>query len=393
MLNYAIFLPLILFAVSPPPPVDLFTPTQNVKLLTEYFDKLIDTQNLGSVSETLTHADILRIGLVRAVAKYFKAKQQHEGGVYSSRRTVDLAKMDTVYARDVTELYKDYLSETEYNMLSSCNLELDRAISFISDSVASVDFDENYKDLPSAHFDAETFQESNQFVRDNIKSIGVLIKSKNFVTARKLIGVTLHTIQDFYAHSNWIEMNRTDINKEIGGERLLNDPPIAAPDDATCFGQNCTKQKIECGANLDDLYKLSSALNLNLPIKCPVIFYKCKNNVLTDKLTSGYYIDQKRRDGTPVVKPPHKGKCSHGGYLDLTSNDDSVGGINKDTAFYFLSPHAHLHLQAAQMAIRHTEHFFDNLRQQIGDKNFDELLELLHGEQSKVICFFRKLFS
>lgn len=382
----------LLVVLAAPAFVDLFTPTQNVKLLTEYFDKLIDTENLGSVSETLTHAEILRVGLVRAVAKYFKAKQLRDGAVYSSRRSVDLSKTDAVYAHDVTELYKDYLSETEYNMLASCNLELDRAISFIGDSVASVDFDDNYKDLPSAHFDAETFHESNQFVSDNIRSIVRLIKSKSYVTARKLIGVTLHTIQDFYAHSNWVEMNRTDINKEIGTDRLSR-PSVASADEPTCFGENCTKHTIECGANLDDLYKLSSALSLNLPIKCPVVFYKCKNNVLTSKLTSGYYVDQKRRDGTPVVKPPNKGKCSHGGYLDLTSNDDSVGGINKDTAFYFLSPHAHLHLQAAQLAIQHTEHFFDNLRQQVGDKNFDELLELLHGEQSKFVCFFRKLFS
>ena len=195
MVNFAVYLAVAMI-VARLGSVHLFTPTQNVKLLTEYFDKLIDKENLGSVSETMTHVDILRIGLVRSVSKYFKAKQLHDSGHFS-HRSVDLSKTDGIYARDVSELYKDYLSESEYKLLSTCDLELDSAINFIGNAVASVDFDENYKDLPSAHFDAETFEESNKFVNENTKNIIRLVKTKNFVTARKLIGITLHTIQDF----------------------------------------------------------------------------------------------------------------------------------------------------------------------------------------------------
>ena len=41
-----------------------------------------------------------------------------------------------------------------------------------------------------------------------------------------------------------------------------------------------------------------------------------------------------------------------------------------------LSPHANLHLKAAALAINHTELFFENIRQEIGDKEFANFLQL-----------------
>jgi hypothetical protein len=40
------------------------------------------------------------------------------------------------------------------------------------------------------------------------------------------------------------------------------------------------------------------------------------------------------------------------------------------------SPHAHLHLEAARLAILHTEHFFDEIRSKIGEKEFKKFLQL-----------------
>ena len=91
-----------------------------------------------------------------------------------------------------------------------------------------------------------------------------------------------------------------------------------------------------------------------------------------------YFVIQKIsiKDGTPVNKPVGLFKCSHGGVLDESSIFNSSGGINKDSGYTLLSPHANLHLKAAELAINHTELFFENIRQEIGDKEFANFLQL-----------------
>lgn len=51
-------------------------------------------------------------------------------------------------------------------------------------------------------------------------------------------------------------------------------------------------------------------------------------------------------------------------------------GINKDSGYYVFSPHADLHLTAANLAILHTENYFDMLRTSIGDTEFANFLNL-----------------
>lgn len=34
--------------------------------------------------------------------------------------------------------------------------------------------------------------------------------------ARFFLGQAMHTLQDFYAHSNWVELGHTDINEALG---------------------------------------------------------------------------------------------------------------------------------------------------------------------------------
>ena len=70
--------------------------------------------------------------------------------------------------------------------------------------------------MPYAHFDAETFYKSNERVIRFTDAIYEALNEKDYETARQLTGQVLHTIQDFYSHSNWVEMGKTEINKEIG---------------------------------------------------------------------------------------------------------------------------------------------------------------------------------
>ena len=43
---------------------------------------------------------------------------------------------------------------------------------------------------------------------------------------------------------------------------------------------------------------------------------------------------------------------------------------------YLFSPHADLHLKAAELAVNHTEFYFDLIRKKIGDKEFSKFLSL-----------------
>lgn len=114
-------------------------------------------------------------------------------------------------------------------------------------------------------------------------------------------------------------------------------------------------------------------------IKCPYSYYKCSGNIVVmNKLVSGFYVNQKLTDGTPVPKPDGTVmKCSHGGFIDTDSfTIQAFGGINKDAGFYIWSPHAHLHLDAAELAIRHTEFYLNEIRRNIGNNNFQEFLKI-----------------
>jgi hypothetical protein len=68
--------------------------------------------------------------------------------------------------------------------------------------------------------------------------------NKDLDQARGRIGDLLHTLQDFYSHSNWIEMGRTEINDRIGLQNEIGQ--IAGINQATCSSNGCTKIQAEC---------------------------------------------------------------------------------------------------------------------------------------------------
>ena len=74
------------------------------------------------------------------------------------------------------------------------------------------------------------------------------------------------------------------------------------------------------------------------------------------------------------IKPP--GKCSHGGVGDFTSDFNPVGGINKDTKSNRWSPHSYLHTQAADLAVRASIQFLQDIRNAVGDGLFAKFLDI-----------------
>ncbi|XP_019642535.1 PREDICTED: von Willebrand factor A domain-containing protein 7-like isoform X2 [Branchiostoma belcheri] len=193
------------------------------------------------------------------------------------------------------------------------------------------------------------FQEISRLFR---RCYGQVVSAARFYQA---------ALQDFYSHSNWVEMGHKEPNAGLAvpGADIGR---VAAPDTPTC--EDCSKT-------------------------LGFLWYKCEDNIRAELnqqglLTSGYSSNQKDLNGNPVNKPEGVGKCSHGGHFDGSKDIPAAGGINKDTKWSLFSPHSDLHNQAAQLAVKATEEFFRSIRTATGDAQFANFLNLNSGS---TLCF------
>lgn len=189
------------------------------------------------------------------------------------------------------------------------------------------------------HFDGENFAGGQYFIAEiNLPRVIAALGQANPASARFALGQAMHSLQDFYSHSNWVELGFTDPNPRLGKPGApLGD--VAEPVDATC---------VHCG--------VLGGLCLD-----------CMNNLVTSEITSGYY------GGRDKVKPASF-KCSHGGLFD-TSAELPGEGINKDSgALCELSPHFFLHDTAAALATRASVGFLHDVQALVTPAEFRLLL-------------------
>jgi von Willebrand factor A domain-containing protein 7 len=157
---------------------------------------------------------------------------------------------------------------------------------------ANADVDDNQVDA-HWHCDGESFEAA----RDRItllktQAIDALQGLNNAALARHRIGEALHTIQDFYAHSNWVELGNSAPNSD-----LIRGNPMTFASFSTPTCRECAVQD----GPVDPLTGIPSAFCSN---------WICDHN--TDgfnMLTSGYYFGENVPPaGTSI--PPFK--CHHG---------------------------------------------------------------------------------
>uniref|UniRef100_A0A3B5QJN2 von Willebrand factor A domain-containing protein 7-like n=1 Tax=Xiphophorus maculatus TaxID=8083 RepID=A0A3B5QJN2_XIPMA len=205
--------------------------------------------------------------------------------------------------------------------------------------------DKDYVLSPSHHCDDENITEGQFLITLGLTAVKASNKQQNSVLATSILGEILHTLQDFYSHTNWVEIGNTFPNANlIKGNADVG--KIAAKTRATC--RNCAGED-------------------------------CRNNILEDILkeqilTSGYF------SLNPFSTKP-KGKCSHGGSFDRTKGIEPTGGINKNSID---SEHGHLHSNAASMAIAATSELLEDVRSAAGDKGFLQMMGLFKG---RALCF------
>ncbi len=82
---------------------------------------------------------------------------------------------------------------------------------YVTQKVAETD--SLYYNIEKVHFDSETFFDGQlrlQEIRQNVRALAFV---GNFESAQEQLGQGLHSVEDFYAHSTWVEQNpsRTDV--------------------------------------------------------------------------------------------------------------------------------------------------------------------------------------
>ncbi|XP_061131553.1 von Willebrand factor A domain-containing protein 7 isoform X1 [Syngnathus typhle] len=204
--------------------------------------------------------------------------------------------------------------------------------------------DRNFVNSAPHHFNSEAFLEGRSLITKGMASIKANIRSGNFKAARETLGRVLHTLQDFYSHSNWVELGNTEpyvtlIRPDLPLENL------ADIDTATC--SDCTT---------------GTCPNPILP------------NILNGKkLTSGYM-------GVISAAKP-QGKCSHGGEADLSSTAVPRGGISKDER---RSDNVAFHNAAVNAATAASLQLLEDIRLTVGNNDF---LRLMGIARSSVVVF------
>lgn len=113
----------------------------------------------------------------------------------------------------------------------------------------SNDFNLLYKHFSNEQFSAgsvwlislkEQILDSLKVVTKKEKNEGTEARYGAGLKARQLLGQALHTVQDFYAHSNWIELGHIkDINKDLGRRQLCS-----YSDQIACANREETTAKI-----------------------------------------------------------------------------------------------------------------------------------------------------
>ncbi|XP_036372563.1 von Willebrand factor A domain-containing protein 7 [Megalops cyprinoides] len=275
-----------------------------------------------------THADITETAVLRVTADVCRAVAHAEGRSFSPRSS------------SAEDLLQECLGSARKGEVSAAKFKA--ALNQIYFQNGQIDRDFGSSDRH--HFSSEAFNGGRVIITMGVTNVKANIRHENFQAARENLGRVCHTLQDFYSHSNWIEMgHRSPYVNLIRPEMpILN---TADRDTPTC--RDCAEKT--CRDNI-------------LP------------QILTDRMLTSGYIGL-----TSPFKPA--GKCSHGGDRDLTSSRNPRGGISKDED---TSSHGYLHRAAADAAVSATVQLLEDIRAAAGDNNF---LRLMGITRSSVLCF------
>lgn len=310
--------------------------------------------------EPFTHERITRMALQRVLLDLLRDNMNVE----SDFDRLDAIPTEQLGGDDDTlaDLLRLHQNQTNVQLLE----QVKQAYEQIAEANRDMDKDDDddslvYSQNPEYHFDAERFFEANAQIVRHVELAVRAIRDDKYDEARKCCGRALHTVQDFYSHSSWLEMQPTPAQPHgrIGFPNAPDLFKVAPANMSTCVK--------ECAGGRCDNYLDQEALSKGY-------------------LTSGYFEHTAHgphnsdHRSLNVPKPPAQSalKCSHGAEYDVSRTRDPIGGINKDfnaaTCSFFafktidLSPHYTWHKKAALMAVEESYVFLRRLRNQVDNE-------------------------
>ncbi|KAL8706492.1 MAG: hypothetical protein Q9201_000477 [Fulgogasparrea decipioides] len=217
---------------------------------------------------------------------------------------------------------------------------------------AQVDAPVGYQ--PREHFDNEQFNAGQALLNQRRTEAKKALEAGDAAEARNAVGKALHTLQDFYAHSNWVEMH-------VAKGAALDIYPGLGTSDTVHLADNDTSATSCIACN-----PLTGPAFPSSPFSaCP----DCDANLATEELTSGYFKE-------PDLTAPKGVKCAHGGRAEaLFSDPRPFPGINKDSMACDFSPHFKRHSDAVQLSKAATRAYFEQIRNDVTPSQ----LKLLFG--------------
>ncbi|MFT7819351.1 von Willebrand factor A domain-containing protein 7-like [Arapaima gigas] len=180
-------------------------------------------------TSSLSHGDITEMAVLRKTAEVCRDLALAEGRPFGL--TIDSS---LTASRVLSACFPD----SDPSLLS--DLKFKAVIIAIYTSNWAVDLGYTFL-ISKYHFDDESFVEGRNLITEGVHSVKASVKMENFLSARVTLGTVFHTLQDFYSHSNWIEMKNkvpfsTLIQPYLPLENLAD---RGTPTCRDCVGGNC----------------------------------------------------------------------------------------------------------------------------------------------------------
>ncbi|XP_076061138.1 von Willebrand factor A domain-containing protein 7-like [Oratosquilla oratoria] len=299
-------------------------------------DVLCPDQMMGPTSN---HKAITREAVRRNIRKFFLRNPP-----------VGVPDFNIPTTASLEEIYRAY-----YGPRSS-PVRFIKAVNSIASANVLFDSMDQFRFDPKLHGDGEQLAALQQTLSQRHAQIATAVSSTQaYSAARSLLGESLHTIQDFYAHSTWVELGNHDIVEGLGLPGY-DVGTIAGSEEDVC--SSCSQAQGSCEGNV----------------------------VQGAGMSSGFYTyDDPDAQTFLLSKPSTGGKCSHGGYFDTSALLEAVGGINKDTSSPCFSPHHHLHSKAVELAIEASDTYLSQILDVVQNDNYRRLFDIYHGSALSII--------
>ncbi|XP_059367578.1 uncharacterized protein LOC132106012 [Carassius carassius] len=138
------------------------------------------------LTRSITHQEITQKAILQTTAEVCKTQALQQGR--------DFVQPSVLTVESLTEACSSPTSAKGFQ----------QAINTVCDSNAGIDkhhmLDAEY------HFDNESFEKGQNLIKYGVTAVKNAANEKNYEMARERLGEIMHTIQDFYSHSNWIEL-------------------------------------------------------------------------------------------------------------------------------------------------------------------------------------------